>query len=161
MNKEHLPTPDLCDQNEGDVEALNMQFNHYGQIKSFFGQVVTVKCFEDNSKVKEAISQPGLGKVLVVDGSGSMSKALLGDMIAETAIQNQWSGVVIAGCIRDVQVIEQLAIGVKALGTHPMKTEKRGEGEVDVPITLGDITIEPGQYLYADSNGIIISNKIL
>jgi len=161
MNKEHLPTPDLCDQNEGDVEALNMQFNHYGQIKSFFGQVVTVKCFEDNSKVKETINQPGLGKVLVVDGGGSMAKALMGDMVAEAAINNEWSGVVIAGCIRDVQVIDELAIGVKALGTHPMKTQKRGEGQVDVAITLGDVTINPGQYLYADLNGVIISDNIL
>ena len=158
---EHFPTPDLCDKYEGEVGAISLQFQHFGQLNSFFGQVVTVKCFEDNSKVKELLNTPGEGKVLVVDGGGSMSRALLGDMLAEAAIRNGWSGVVIAGCIRDVQVINQLEIGVKALGTHPMKTEKLGVGEVNVPIVLGHQEILPEQYLYADLNGVIVSNKLL
>jgi len=158
---EHLPTPDLCDKYEGEVQAISLQFQHFGLLNSFFGQVVTVKCFEDNSKVKELLNSPGQGKVLLVDGGGSMSRALMGDMLAEAAIENGWSGIVIAGCIRDVQVINQLAIGVKALGIHPMKTEKLGVGEVDVPVVLGHLEIFPGQYLYADLNGVIVSNKLL
>lgn len=158
---EHIPTPDLCDKYEGEVDALELQFLHFGSVKSFFGQVVTVKCFEDNSKVKELLNEPGVGKVLVVDGSGSMRRALLGDMLAEAAIENGWCGVVIIGCIRDVQVINQLPIGVKALGTHPMKTEKLGVGEIDVELSVGNQTIRPGQYLYADENGVILSNKML
>ena len=157
----HLPTPDLCDQHQGQVAAINLQFQHFGQLRSFFGQVVTVKCFEDNSKVRACLTSPGQGKVLVVDGGGSMSRALLGDNLAEAAITNGWAGIVIGGCIRDVQVINQLAIGVKALGTHPMKTQKRDLGEIDVPIVLGELEIHPGQYLYADLNGVIVSNELL
>ena len=157
----HLPTPDLCDKYEGEVAALDLQFQHFGQKNAFFGQVVTVKCFEDNSKVKEVLSSSGRGKVLVVDGGQSMSCALLGDNLAEAAIANGWSGVIIAGCIRDVQVINQLPISIKALGTHPMKSVKRNSGEVDVPLMLGGREVLPGQYLYADLNGVILSNKLL
>ena len=158
---EYVSTPDLSDKYEADVQALEMQFQHFGQIKSFFGQAVTVKCFEDNSMVKQLVNSPGEGKVLVVDGCGSMRRALLGDMLAEAAIANGWAGLVIAGCIRDVQVINELAIGVKALGTHPMKTEKLGQGQIDEPIEIGQTTINPGMYVYADENGVIVANSPL
>lgn len=155
---EHLPTPDLCDKYEGKVQALEMQFQHFGQLPSFYGQVVTVKCFEDNSMVKQLLNEPGEGKVLVVDGCGSMRRALLGDMLAEAAIKNGWAGVVVAGCIRDVHVINNLAIGVKALGTHPMKTDKLGKGEIDVVLEIGHTQVAPGMFLYADLNGVIVAD---
>ena len=157
----YVPTPDLCDDNEGNVSAFEIQFQHFGLHKYFSGQAVTVKCFEDNSLVKALVNTPGNDRVIVVDGGGSMRKALLGDMLAEAAVQNGWAGLVIYGCIRDVQVINQLEIGVKALGTHPMKTDKRGEGQQDISISFGGVTINSGDYVYADENGVIVSPSAL
>ncbi len=161
MTNEMTPTPDLCDDNEGSVAAFELQFQHFGLNKSFSGQAVTVKCFEDNSVVKELVNTPGDGKVIVVDGGGSMRRALLGDMLAEAAVNNGWSGLVIHGCIRDVQVINTLAIGVKALGTHPMKTDKRGEGQQQINIEFGGVTVANGDYIYADENGVIVAKEAL
>lgn len=158
---DYIPTPDLCDDNEGKVTALELQFQHYGSVAAFSGKAVTVKCFEDNSIVKELVNTPGAGRVIVVDGGGSLRRALLGDMLAEAAVKNGWAGLVINGCIRDVQVINTLAIGVKALGTHPMKTDKRGEGQQDIPVAFGGVTIEPSNYVYADENGVIVSSQAL
>ncbi|NVK26318.1 MAG: ribonuclease E activity regulator RraA [Gammaproteobacteria bacterium] len=157
----YIPTPDLCDDNEGHVAALETQFHHYGLHKYFSGQVVTVKCFEDNSVIKALVNTPGNDRVIVVDGGGSMRRALLGDMLADAAVQNGWAGLVINGCIRDVQVINQLELGVMALGTHPMKTDKRGEGQQDIPVSIGGVTIKSGDFVYADENGVIVSNKSL
>ena len=161
MTNEMTPTPDLCDDNEGRVAAFELQFQHFGLNKNFSGQAVTVKCFEDNSVVKELVNTPGDGKVIVVDGGGSMRRALLGDMLAEAAVNNGWSGLVIHGCIRDVQVINTLAIGVKALGTHPMKTDKRGEGQQQINIEFGGVSIANGDYIYADENGVIVAKEAL
>lgn len=157
----YVPTPDLCDDHEGRVLAFEMQFQHYGLHQHFSGQAVTVKCFEDNSIVKRLVNTPGEGKVLVVDGGASMRRALLGDMLADAAVENGWAGLVINGCIRDVQVINTLALGVKALGTHPMKTEKRGEGQQDIVINFGGVTVATGDYIYADENGVIWSEEPL
>src|SRR5690606_11569705 len=104
------------------------------------GEIVTVKCFEDNSVVKEQVAQPGNGRVMVVDGGGSRRAALLGDMLAEQAASNGWAGLVIDGCIRDVDVIGETALEVQALATHPRKTEKRGVGDLNVPVTFGGVT---------------------
>lgn len=156
-----LSTPDLADANEFAASAIEVQFRAYGQDAAFAGQVSTVKCFEDNSLVKQALNQPGEGKVLVIDGGGSMRRALLGDMIAASAVENGWAGVVIYGCVRDVDEINKMAIGVKALGSIPLKTDKRGEGQRDIPISFGNVTIRPGDYLYADSNGILVSKTAL
>ena len=161
MNTGMPPTPDLCDDNEGKVEALEMQFQHFGLHQSFYGQVVTVKCFEDNSLVKALVNTDGQGKVLVVDGGASMRRALLGDMLAEAAVNNNWAGLVINGCIRDVQVINTLEIGVKALGTHPMKTDKRGEGQQGIALAFGGVKIAHGDYIYADENGVILAREPL
>lgn len=155
------PTPDLCDDNEGKVDAFEMQFQHYGLHKCFSGQVLTVKCFEDNSIVKELVNTQGHGRVLIVDGGGSMRRALLGDMLAEAAVKNNWSGLVINGCIRDVQVINTLEIGVKALGTHPMKTDKRGEGQQGIDIAFGGVRVATGDHVYADENGVVVSHEPL
>lgn len=161
MNTGMPPTPDLCDDHEGKVDAFEMQFQHFGLHKSFYGQVLTVKCFEDNSLVKELVNTDGQGRVLVVDGGGSMRRALLGDMLAEAAVNNNWAGLVINGCIRDVQVINTLELGVKALGTHPMKTDKRGEGQKGINLNFGGVKVATGDYLYADENGVILSNQPL
>lgn len=154
-------TPDLCDDFPNDVRVLAPMLNNYGGKRNFYGKVVTVKCFEDNSVVKEQASQPGNGKVLVVDGGGSLRKALLGDMIAENAVKNGWSGFIIYGCIRDIDAISMLDLGVQALNTIPLKTEKRGIGDLNVPITFGGLTINPGEFIYADNNGVVVSEKPL
>lgn len=152
-----ISTPDLCDTHENDVAVLEPVFGNYGGRDAFGGEVVTVKCFEDNSLVKEQLATPGNGRVLVVDGGGSLRRALMGDMIAESAAKNGWSGVVIYGAIRDVDAIAELDLGVQALGAIPLKTEKRGIGDLNVPVRFAGVDISPGDYLYADNNGIIVA----
>lgn len=154
-------TPDLCDEYPQLVRVVEPLFRSYGGREAFGGEIVTIKCFEDNSKVRELVSQPGAGKVLVVDASGSMRRACLGDMLAEKAIENKWAGILMYGCIRDVDEIRALEIGVQALGSHPMKTEKKGIGEVNVPVTFGGVRFEPGEYVYADNNGVVVSAQRL
>lgn len=153
-------TPDLCDAYP-EVEVLEPLFSNYGGRESFGGEIVTIKCFEDNSLVKENVDKPGKGKVMVVDGGGSTRNALLGDMLAEKAAKNGWEGIIVYGCIRDVDVIMQTDLGVQALGTHPRKTDKKGIGEMNVAVKFAGVTIKPGMYAYADNNGIIISEKAL
>src|SRR5690606_16813188 len=119
------------------------------------------KCFEDNSMVKDSAAQPGHGKVLVVDGGGSLRRALLGDMIAETAMKNGWEGFIIYGAIRDVDDIGRFNFGVQALATIPLKTERRGIGDMNIAVTFGGVTFNPGEYVYADNNGIIVSARPL
>lgn len=153
-------TPDLCDAYP-DVNVVEPMFGNFGGRDSFGGQIVTVKCFEDNSVVKEQVDQNGRGKVMVVDGGGSLRRALLGDMLAEKAAKNGWEGIIVYGCIRDVDVIGQTDLGVQALATHPMKTDKRGIGDLNVPVTFGGVTFKPGEYVYADNNGIIVSPTAL
>ncbi|WP_434681216.1 ribonuclease E activity regulator RraA [Pseudomonas sp. R1-18] len=157
----HYVTPDLCDAYPELVQAVEPMFSNFGGRDSFGGQIVTIKCHEDNSRVKEQVALDGTGKVLVVDGGGSLRCALLGDMLAEQAAKNGWEGVLIYGCIRDVDVIAQTDIGVQALASHPKKTEKRGIGDLNVPVTFGGVTFKPGDYLYADNNGVIISPSAL
>ena len=150
-------TPDLCDDYPDQVTAAAPGFRNFGGVSSFGGEVVTVKCFEDNSRVKELVDENGTGKVMVVDAGGSMRRACLGDMLAEKAVKNGWEGIIMYGCVRDVDVLGQLPLGVQALGAHPMKTDKKGIGEVNIPVTFHGVTFSPGTYVYADSNGIISS----
>lgn len=152
----HYVTPDLCDAYP-DVAVVEPMFANFGGHDSFGGEIVTVKCFEDNSVVKDLVAQEGAGKVMVVDGGGSMRRALLGDMLAEKAAQNGWEGIIIYGCVRDVDVLIQTALGIQALASHPMKTDKRGVGDLNVPVTFGGVTFRPGDFVYADDNGIIVS----
>ena len=121
----HYLTPDLCDAYP-DVEVLEPMFSNFGGRDSFGGQIVTIKTFEDNSRVREQVALDGTGKVLVVDGGGSLRKALLGDMLAQKAAENGWEGLVIYGCVRDVDMLAQTDVGVQALASHPMPTVKRG-----------------------------------
>ncbi len=155
-----ISTPELCDQYP-DVAVVEPIFTNYGDIAAFGGEIVTMKCFEDNSLVKEQTGLPGKGRVLVVDGGGSRRRALLGDNLAEAAASNGWAGIIIFGCIRDVDEIRQIKLGVQALGAVPRKTEKRGIGELDVPVTFGGVTFRPREHVYADNNGIIVSKQAL
>ncbi|MFV1873308.1 MAG: ribonuclease E activity regulator RraA [Oleiphilus sp.] len=157
MTNSKIITPDLCDEYPDLVQVLTPMLQNFGGVDSFGGEIVTVKCFEDNSVVKEQVAQPGQGKVMVVDGGGSLRNALLGDMLAEKAAENGWEGLIIYGCIRDVDVIRQTNLGVQAITTNPRKTEKRGIGDLNIPVTFGGITFMPGQFVYADNNGVIVA----
>ncbi|MAM86916.1 ribonuclease E activity regulator RraA [Allohahella sp. A8] len=157
----NFSTPDLCDDHGMDVQVLEPLFSNFGGREIFGGEVVTVKCFEDNSIVKEQVDEPGKGKVMVVDGGGSMRASLLGDMLAEKAAQNGWEGLIIYGCVRDVDELADTDLGVQALASIPRKTEKRGLGDLNVPIKIAGVDIQPGDFIYADNNGIIVSKQSL
>lgn len=154
-------TPDLCDEYPELVQVVETMFNNYGGRRSFGGEIVTIKCFEDNSLVREQVAQDGKGKVLVVDAGGSLRRACLGDMLAEKAVANGWEGILMYGCIRDVDAIAALDLGVQAINTHPMKTEKRGLGDLNVDVTFGGVTFRPGDFVYADNNGVIVAPQAL
>jgi regulator of ribonuclease activity A len=154
-----ISTPDLCDAFPDDVDVCQLQFRSFGKRSAFGGQIVTVKCYEDNSLVKEILATDGSGKVLVVDGGGSLRRALIGDQIGASAVKNHWAGVVIHGAVRDVDELNSLEIGIKALGAIPLKTDKRGEGQREIEVSFGGIRFVPGHYLVADNNGVIVSPK--
>ncbi|WP_026470276.1 ribonuclease E activity regulator RraA [Alkanindiges illinoisensis] len=136
-------------------------FRNFGGRKAFGGEVVTVKCFEDNSRVKELLATEGAGKVLVVDGGASMRCALLGDLIGESAVKHNWAGVIVYGCVRDVDALVQLDLGVQALAAIPQKSNRKGAGETGLTLNFGGVSIEPGHYIYADNNGILVSAEKL
>ena len=149
-------TPDLCDEFPDIVRVLTTAFISYGGREAFNGPARTVKCFEDNSKVKELAASPGRGRVMVVDGAGSLRRALLGDEVAAQAVVNGWAGIVIVGAVRDVEQLRSLDLGIKALGSCPLKTEKRDLGDVDVPIEVGGVRIAPGDHVFADATGVVV-----
>lgn len=154
-------TPDLCDAHEGTVRVCEPVFTNFGARRSFGGEIVTIKCFEDNTLVKQQANAPGTGKVMVVDGGGSLRCALLGDMIAAAAADNGWEGIIIHGCIRDVDEIAKTNLGVQALRAIPVKSVRRGEGQLNIPVTFAWVTFAPGQYVYADNNGVIVAPEKL
>lgn len=159
-------TPDLLDEHEalvraGNVRVLAPMFQIYGARKTFSGQVVTLKLFEDNSLVRELFSENGQSRVLVVDGGGSLRCALVGDQLAVLAQRNAWEGVVVYGCIRDSEDIGQIDIGVRALNTHPLKSVKKGVGERNAVVTFGGVSFKPSEWLYADADGIVVSDRPL
>ena len=152
-----LLTTDLCDAHEDKVRVVEPMFSSFGGRAAFFGRIATLKLFEDNSLVRKALESPGEGRVLVIDGGGSLRRALVGDQLAALGVTNDWAGVVVYGCIRDSRAIGEMEIGVLAIDTHPMKTVKRNVGEADVPVTFGGVTFTPGEWLYADEDGVIVS----
>lgn len=154
-------TTDLCDEHPELVRVVEPLFTNYGGKVCFGGQIVTVKCHEDNSVVRDTAARVGHGRVMVVDGGASMRRALLGDMIAENAVKNGWQGFIIYGCIRDVDAIRGMDIGVQALSRIPLRTDKRGIGERNIAVTFGGVTFRPGEFVYADNNGIIVSAEPL
>lgn len=153
-------TPDLCDEHPG-ARVLAGQWRNFGGRAAFGGPAVTIKCHEDNSLVKACVQEPGAGRVIVVDGGGSLRRALLGDMLAADAARNGWAGLVIHGAVRDVDELRATELGVKALGTCPRKSVKRDEGQRDVPLCIGGVTVNPGDHIYADNNGVIASPDAL
>ena len=150
-------TADLYDQHEGKVQVALPLFRDYGGRKVFGGQVVTVRVFEDNSLVRAALSERGQGKVLVIDGGESLRCALVGDLLAQLGKDKGWEGIIVSGCIRDSSAIAGIDIGIKALGTNPRKSVKKGVGDRDVPVTFAGVTFNPGDYVYADTDGILVS----
>ncbi|NMO21674.1 ribonuclease E activity regulator RraA [Pyxidicoccus fallax] len=158
-----LKTADLCDEHAGTphFQVAEPGFLDYGGRRSFSGPISTVRAPEDNSFVRKALEEPGQGRVLVVDGGGSRRCALVGDQLAALAQKNGWAGVVVNGCIRDAEEVGRTAIGVKALGTHPLKSNKRNEGQRDVEVRFAGVTFRPGHHLYADADGIVTSEKAL
>lgn len=154
-------TADLCDAHEGQARVVAPLFRSFGGRRAFGGPIATLKIFEDNSLVRTALEQPGNGRVLVIDGGGSLRCALVGDQLALLGVKNGWSGVIVYGCIRDSRTIAEMDLGVFALATHPMKSIKRGVGESDIPVTFGGVTFVPGQYVYADEDGTIVSEQPL
>jgi regulator of ribonuclease activity A len=148
-------TADLLDEHPDALVCL-LPFAQLGGLPAFEGPVSTVCCFEDNVLVKARVAEPGEGRVLVIDGGGSLRVALLGDMVAGLAAANGWVGIVVNGCVRDAAVLRHLPLGIKALGACPRPSGKEGAGEVDVPVELGGISIHPGARLVSDDDGIIV-----
>ena len=154
-------TSDLYDQHGEHVQVLELSLRSLGGRAAFSGEIVTVKCHEDNSRVKEILAEPGRGKVLVVDGGGSLRCALLGDLIAGSAVDQGWEGVIIHGAARDVVALGKMEIGVLALGSTPRKSVRRGEGQRGLTVAFGGVSFVPGQHVYADADGVLVSREPL
>ena len=149
-------TADLLDLHGDAAAVCELELLRFGGRAAFEGPVSTVRCFEDNVVLKRRVSQPGEGRVPVVDGGGSRRVALMGDMVAGLAAQNGWAGLVIHGCVRDSAALADLELGIAALGTNPRPSGKAGDGEVDVPVTFGGVTFRPGDHLAGDADGIVV-----
>jgi regulator of ribonuclease activity A len=156
-----LLTTDLCDAHEAAVRVVEPMFSSFGGRVAFHGRIATLKLFEDNSLVRTALESPGEGRVLVIDGGGSLRRALVGDQLAALGVKNGWAGVAVYGCIRDSRAIGAMDIGMLAIDTHPMKTVKKNVGETDIPVSFGGVTFVPGEWLYADEDGVIVSTNAL
>lgn len=158
-------TCDLCDDHkndtDGDFRVLPPVFKDYGRRLKFAGQVSTVKCFEDNTLVKAAVDSPGNGRVLVVDGGGSLRRALVGGNLGKAAAKNGWAGVVVDGCVRDSAELAECDVGIRALALMPLPTEKRQEGQSDVAVQVQGVWVRPGDWLYADEDGIVVAARPL
>jgi regulator of ribonuclease activity A len=152
-----LQTTDLCDANENKVRIATPIFRSYGGKSAFCGPIATLKLFEDNGLVRKTLDSSGNGRVLVVDGDGSLRCALLGDQLADLAVKNDWAGIVVWGCIRDSLAIAGMELGVLALATHPQKTVKKNLGDAEVTVSFAGIDFIPGEWLYADEDGLIVS----
>jgi regulator of ribonuclease activity A len=157
-----LSTADLCDThedllNDGQLRVVESMFLSYGERAAFNGPIATLKLFEDNGLVRQTLESPGNGRVLVIDGGGSLRRALVGDQLAALALKNGWGGIVVNGCIRDALAIGTMDIGILALDTHPRKTAKKGQGESNVAVTFGGVTFRPDEWLYADEDGVLVS----
>ena len=149
-------TADLFDQHGESLQVLNLQMRRFGARARFNGLIRTVRCYEDNSLVRQVLETHGMGQVLVVDGGGSLRVALLGDQMAALAVGNGWAGLVINGVVRDSAAVDQMDIGVKALGTNPRKGVKRGDGQFDLPVAFGGVIFTPGERLFSDEDGVVV-----
>jgi regulator of ribonuclease activity A len=153
--------PDLCDANEEIVRVAEPVFSSFGGRTAYGGVIETIKCFEDNSLVADRVGEPGEGRVLVVDGGGSRRCALVGDNLAAKASANGWRGIIVYGCVRDVDELARIDVGVHALSAHPLRSVKKGVGERDRAVTFAGVTFVPGHYVYADRNGVIVAPRPL
>ena len=160
------PTADLCDAHEdmlkaGGLRVLPPVFQNYGGEASMAGPVVTLKCFEDNSQVRQLLETAGQGRVLVVDGGGSDRCALVGGNLGLLAEKNGWAGVLVNGCVRDSEALSECAVGVWAMATHPRRSDRQGVGYRDVPVDIAGVLVRPGDWCYADGDGVLVSDKKL
>jgi regulator of ribonuclease activity A len=149
-------TADLYDEHGAKLGSCDTQFRQFGAVTAFSGPAVTVSCFQDNALLKSVLSEPGQGRVLVVDGGGSVHTALMGDLIAGLAVDNGWSGVIINGAVRDVAALRELPVGIKALGSNPRKSGKTGAGDRDVPVEFGGCRFTPGARIVSDEDGVVV-----
>jgi regulator of ribonuclease activity A len=156
-----LATADLYDAHEGKVQVGESLLRDYGGRTAFHGEVFTLRVFEDNSLVRRALEQSGRGRVLVVDGGGSLRCALVGDLLGLLGVDNGWAGIILNGCVRDSKALASLALGIKALGTNPRKSVKKGQGEEGVEVQFGGLGYRPGQWVYCDEDGILLSDTAL
>ena len=154
-------TADICDDHPRDVEVAEPILRHFGGRPRFCGQMVTVKVYEDNVLVRQTLEERGEGRVLVVDGGGSLRRALLGDRLGAMAAENGWSGVIVNGCIRDSVAMGDIDLGVLALATNPMKSNKNGDGGTGVSVSFAGVTIRPGNFVYADEDGWLVAGRAL
>ena len=156
MSTPTVSTADLYDEHGEALQSCELQFRQFGGRAAFSGRAVTVRCFQDNALLKSVLGEAGEGRVLVVDGGGSLHTALMGDLIAGLAVTNGWAGVIINGGVRDVAVLRTLDLGIKALGSNPRKSGKTGEGERDVPVSFGGITVRASDVITSDDDGIVV-----
>ncbi len=155
------PTADLCDEFGDRVRVLEPGLQDFGAVTVFSGRVVTLKVFEDNALVRATLETPGEGRVLVIDGAASVRCALVGGQLGQLAERHRWAGVVVWGAVRDSEELRQCHVGIRALATNPRKSAKHGAGERDVAVTIAGTTIQPGQWLAADADGIVVSDREL
>ncbi len=161
MSQLTFSTADLVDAHSDALRSCEVQFRQFGGRSRFYGAIRTVKTLEDNALIKQVLSSPGGGAVLVIDGGASLRTALIGDVIAGLGEQNGWAGLVVLGAVRDTQALAQLQIGIKALGSNPWRSGKQGRGELDLPVSFGGVEFRPGHWLYSDEDGIIVGEKNL
>ncbi|MFB9136528.1 ribonuclease E activity regulator RraA [Vibrio olivae] len=154
-------TSALCDIYLEQVDVVEPMFSNFGGSASFAGQITTLKCFEDNGVIREVLEQDGEGRVLLIDGGGSLRRALVDAEIASIAEENDWEGIVVYGCVREVDELEDMNIGIQALASIPVGATAQGVGDVDIPVNFGGVTFLPEDYLYADNTGIILSQEPL
>ena len=151
-----ISTADLYDEHGEALASCDTQFRQFGARTRFQGEIVTIRCHEDNAILKEVVREPGAGKVIVVDADGSVHCAMLGDRMADVAHSNGWEGLIINGAVRDAVLLGQLDIGVKALGTNPRRSHKHGAGQRDVPVAFGGVVFAPGGTLVSDEDGLVV-----
>lgn len=156
-----ISTAALCDAHPDEVSIVEPILRDFGGAAVFAGPISTIRVLEDNVLVRAALEEPGEGRVLVVDGGGSLRCALLGDQLGNLARANGWMGIVVHGCVRDADALARLPVGLRALATHPRKSAKQGDGERDVPVTFAGVTFVPGHHLYADGDGVVVAPRSL
>lgn len=154
-------TADLCDAHAEEVHVVEPRLHHYGGRRRFCGPICTLKAYEDNLVVHEQLKEPGEGRVIVIDGGGSLRSAIVGDVLAQRALDMGYAGYVINGCVRDVADCARIDIGLMALGANPTRPKKKGFGERRLPVALGGVKFTPGEWLYADEDGILVSARKL